>query len=179
MTRVLKNIQTLKKMLVLETDIIRQVVNKNKSCLYAGYPGLISEFGQPFLDKTKSPFMGTPRECYKNCFEALFCFKDFIYCEGYACSDKTAVLTPHAWLLNRDFQVIEPTWDKKLTQNIAYFGIGFSRSYVFESVNQNQEYGILENYYRNDFKLLRDGFPKDALYFCPSSHKDILSPEDV
>jgi hypothetical protein len=59
--------------------------------------------------------------------------------------------------------VIDPTWRDEAC-GATYFGIVFDDEYVLEMGEKNEKYGILENYDMNQYKLMIEGFPPNALH---------------
>lgn len=135
-------------------------INKNSDILYKGVDNLVLAYGQPFIKQIKSPFQGEPKSCFKNCYQALYDFPKLSYCEGFAISN-LGIPIIHAWLVNDNLEVIDPTWIGERFQNSAYFGIVFTEDFVLEIVNKTRSYGILDSDYM--IELQRQGFPPHAL----------------
>ncbi|MBD2629653.1 hypothetical protein [Trichormus variabilis] len=136
--------------------------NKNPDFLYKSVDSLVLAYGQPFTKQIKSPFKGEPKSCFKNCYQALYDFSKLNYCEGFAISN-LGIPIIHAWLVNDNLEVIDPTWTGDRFQNCAYFGIVFTEDFVLEMTEKTEKYGILESDYLMDYQLQRQGFPPHAL----------------
>lgn len=81
---------------------------------------------------------GVMKECFKNCYELMHL--NLTYCEGWATTGILPVL--HAWLLDPDGRVIDPTWEVGL----EYFGVEFPAEYVIGTVLARGAYGVIDNY---------------------------------
>lgn len=141
--------------------------NLNESCLfrYKSIQRLILGFGKPFLKKAKQTILsGEPKQCFKNCYQALWQHPEFSYCEGFAIQDDIPIALSHAWLVNDNMEVVDPTWTKKASAEVAYFGVVFSRRFVMETAAKTNCYGILDSDYSNQHQLKREGFPQSALH---------------
>ncbi len=56
--------------------------------------------------------------------------KQFYYVEGYACDLELPIPLHHAWLVNSEGEVFDPTWSD--AEQCVYFGMKFKTSYVQE-----------------------------------------------
>jgi hypothetical protein len=89
-----------------------------------------------------------------------------IYVEGYAVSRTTPIAIHHAWVVDRDGMVIDPTWSDP--QDCTYFGVPFSRDYVRACVLQSKKIVSLLDNYEDRWALLQGGVDLDyALYQSP------------
>lgn len=104
---------------------------------------------------------GVPRACYHNCQTLLFADmrrvkpQGFVYVEGYACSAAVGFpfVTEHAWLVDRDGRVIDPTWDDP--EHSAYFGVPFKSDYVREVAKECGRCSLIDNF-RSRWELVRN-----------------------
>lgn len=132
---------------------------------------LVLENGLPFLKTLKpSPFKGEPKSCYQNCTSALWKYPELSYCEGLAISKEVSITIAHAWLIDDNSQVIDPTWNEDYTES-TYFGVVFTKEFVKKIALKTKCYGILDNYRVDKHLLLQEGFPKGALH--PRFHFDL------
>lgn len=101
------------------------------------------------------------RQCFSNAQKLLFKKPgEYTYVEGYACSGSLAVQLPmhHAWVVDDEGNVIDPTWDDD--QRSAYFGVPFKTSYVLEKFRSAKQVSSLLDNFEDKWSLLRD--PKEA-----------------
>jgi hypothetical protein len=131
---------------------------------------LILDNGKPFTNRIlPSPFRGKVKQCYKNCFDMLWKPQDAYYCEGYAIADGLDLAIAHAWLIDDEMRVIDPTWDDD-SVGATYFGVVFNQEHVFEIGKIAKYYGILDYMYENH--LIHHGFPSQALH--PKFHPQFM-----
>jgi hypothetical protein len=158
--------KSLKKFL---SEMVQIRGNAPKGITYNSIEDLILQEGE-FFEPPKSGDelpegckRGPAKECFSNAFQNRYKAEDLIYTEGYATSD---VLEGfgflHAWLTTPDGKVIDPTW--KPGQGTAYFGVRLNNDFVTERTLATETYGILANDWLNDSDLLKNGFPKDAIW---------------
>jgi len=85
------------------------------------------------------------------------------------------IILSHAWLVNDNMEVIDPTWVEEMSVEVAYFGVVFTKKFVMETAAKTKCYGILDTDYLNRHQLKREGFPQGALLhkfhpeFCKSN----------
>jgi hypothetical protein len=73
-----------------------------------------------------------PKQCFYNARQLVRRSKALKYCEGIACRPDLALPVHHAWAVDTDHRVIDPTWDKPET--CEYLGIIFDRCYLTRSL---------------------------------------------
>lgn len=76
---------------------------------------------------------GTPKECFQNCLN-IADGETLIYCEGYGMRPELMVLIHHAWCIDEDERVVDPTWDRP--EECQYFGVDFQTHYIWEVANK-------------------------------------------
>lgn len=81
---------------------------------------------------------GRRGQCYKNAALMALERRELTYVEGLA----TVVGVPlsHAWLVDGEGQVIDPTWG----DGAGYFGVAFSTEYLLRCITKNGRYGLLD-----------------------------------
>lgn len=110
--------------------------------LYSGEADFLLRHGQVFPVRAMPPDvpMGLPRRCFSNAAELALRERDrFLYCEGYALA---VIPTAHAWCLDRDGFVVDPTWPA----GEQYWGVAFRADYLYRTLLQNRQTGLLMNY---------------------------------
>ncbi|MBD6620543.1 hypothetical protein FNW02_33410 [Komarekiella sp. 'clone 1'] len=163
------NLDRLLAILKEQADLIDKL-NTRSDFRYKSTQRLVLEYGQPFITKVKSPFKGQPKSCFENCLKGLLRYPNLNYCEGFAISDNVDIAVSHAWLVNNNGELIDPTWGVgKRFKGSTYFGVVFNDDFVREIAQKTKCYGILDNDYMNEHKLVRAGFPAHALH--PQFHQ--------
>lgn len=146
-----------------EADAMDRIYARRDDLRYRSIQALVLDYGKPFRDRIlPSPFRGESGLCYQNCFERLLLHGDYHYCEGYAIDDYLNLAIAHAWLVNDMGEVIDPTWRDDST-GATYFGVVFDGEYVLKMGENNERYGIFEDY-MNVRKLMMEGLPPHALH---------------
>ena len=82
------------------------------------------------------------RECFANSIEALEPGQQ--YCEGYATLKGLDVPMEHAWILDEDGQIIDPTWP----DGGHYFGVALKENFVREMIAMTRHFGAFGSAYR-------------------------------
>ncbi len=168
------NLERLLERIKEQAELIEKI-NQSSDFRYKSTQALVLEYGQPFTKKVKSPFKGKIKSCFENCFQALFKYPKFQYCEGFAIDDELPLAVSHAWLINEKGEAIDPTWIGEQYKGSVYFGVVFNTQFVFEFARKIKHYGILDSDYMNDHQLQREGFPPHALH--PVFHSSVNVPE--
>lgn len=94
----------------------------------------------------------TPRMCFKNAFTLATSHHNFTYCEGFALRIDMPLLIHHAWVIDQDDEVVEPTWDPLATD--SYFGIAFELPDVCRIALETRHYSLM--YTRQGQQLLKE-----------------------
>ncbi|KXO73011.1 hypothetical protein AYJ56_17665 [Brucella anthropi] len=98
--------------------------------------------------------------------------KQFCYVEGYACDLELPIPLHHAWLVNSEGEVFDPTWSD--AEQCVYFGMKFKTSYVQERFSaRGDQFDSLLLDVLNGHAILRDDkFRQRALgtTVMPRSH---------
>lgn len=150
-------------------------LNTRSDFRYKSTQRLVLDYGKPFVTKVNPPFKGQPKSCFETCLKALINLPKLNYCEGFAISDDVDIAVSHAWLVNNDGELIDPTWIGERFKGSAYFGVVFNNDFVVEVAQKIRRYGILDNDYMNEHKLGREGLPSHALH--PIFHSSVSLPE--
>jgi hypothetical protein len=93
---------------------------------------------------------GRTKECFKNAFCLAEYNPDLSYVEGYATFFNLGFPVLHAWCVDKQGNVYDPTW-KKLGDE--YFGVVFELSFVRETIFARKKFGVIDNREMN-FPLL-------------------------
>lgn len=163
-----KNLERLLKNLKAEADISDDIY-KNHSFGYKSNQRLVLKYGLPFLEiAAHVPLIGELGQCFENSLELLTTHPELHYTEGFANDDDMIFAVPHAWLIDDEGRVFDPTWASRGYLNSAYFGIVLTTEFVMEIVEKTNYCGILETDHLNNYQLKRNGFPPHALH--PNFH---------
>lgn len=88
--------------------------------------------------------------CHQNAYNiASNNSKEYFYCEGYATTNNFVCL--HAWVVNKELEVIDPTWK----DGINYYGIIFRFPYVADSMTKARKFISIIDNYENNYSLLK------------------------
>ena len=158
------NLEYLLVILKEQAELIENINTRN-SFRYKSNYRLILETGKPFLNRIETPpFKGKPKSCFENCLQGLWNYPELHYCEGFAVTDNVSLAASHAWLLNDNSEVVDPTWTGEMFTGCTYFGVVFNTDFVVSFAAKTKRYGILENDYMNKHQFLQEGFPEGALH---------------
>ena len=110
---------------------------------YYNLDDFVLKNGIPFISQKlpKGYKRGIVKECYTNAYR-LAIDEDLVYVEGYAYSGLIPVL--HAWCLDKDDKVIDPTWENP--EDCGYFGIPIDEKYLIGTVMAKGTYGVIDNW---------------------------------
>ena len=135
---------------------------------YRGFEELVLECGTVMEPKPlpKNIKRGQPRLCYANCQQLALKNRSLTYVEGYAMAQGVSIPLQHAWLLDANGYVIDPTWE---TPGCYYLGIAFRTAWVKSIWNSRKQKGrtdelsILQGNHLEEFSIFKQGFPAEAL----------------
>lgn len=103
---------------------------------------------------------GTLGLCYQNAYQTCEynSQKELEYVEGFAKPSSLPFPIAHAWAVDKDGNVVDPTWDRlrKKGDTIDYFGVRIPMKTVRSTIFARERYGVLHNP-EQGFPLLRDG----------------------
>lgn len=125
---------------------------------FSGVAGLLVEFGKPYTDFALEHDLirrGELGECYANAGRMAMDNRRLRYVEGYAVPATVAFPMMHAWLIDDDDKIIDPTWDNAR----AYFGVVIPRDIYSELLMRTGYWGVLDNLWldRDAVGILREG----------------------
>lgn len=88
--------------------------------------------GKQFLKKGKvnKKYYGKMKMCYKNAFLLLITHRDLFYCEGFATFAGLSLPVFHAWCVDKNGKVYDPTWK----DGGDYYGVVFDTKFAFSKI---------------------------------------------
>lgn len=125
---------------------------------YGSYYELILREGKQYASPKRARPYGSgirkrkDRECYNNSVEVSVQY-DLTYVEGIAYRPGL-IPVEHAWCVDADDNVIDPTWSKP---GSAYIGVPMDTEAVWARVVEQKYYGIFASDWVNDFRCLKEG----------------------
>ena len=90
---------------------------------------------------------GPMRQCYKNATMLAVDRSEYFYVEGIA---RGVIPTMHAWCIDKDRNVIDPTWD----DGKEYYGVVFKEIYLLDHIAKYERCGLIDDY-QNEWPVLR------------------------
>lgn len=90
---------------------------------------------------------GKLKECFYNAANLIMAdllaprSRGLFYVEGYAFTPRLSMPIHHAWCVDRDGNVLDPTW--RDPEACAYFGIEMSPEELLEWLTESETYGVL------------------------------------
>jgi hypothetical protein len=134
------------------SDFVRGIRTLPPKFKYCCIEDFVLKNGKLFEISKIRPKYGEERFCFFNSYQ-LMIKEGYTYVEGFAMG---VIPVNHAWCLDADGRVIDPTWRPSLTrkfQGIAYIGVALDRSFVIETALQRKSYGVLDDW-EGGFPLL-------------------------
>lgn len=99
------------------------------------------------------------RQCFSNAYHLAARRRDLSYVEGFAVNATIPVL--HAWCIESDGGVVDPTWRITRYRAAAYFGVVLPLSLVDQAIRLSGHFGVLDDWH-NDRPLLQQPFTVEA-----------------
>lgn len=114
-----------------------------------GPAGALLRYGKTFEPADTNPVWltrGPAKQCFDNATQVLISRlaagdTTVRYAEGYAMDAELPIPMQHAWLVDADDQVVDPTWHDA-AENL-YFGIVFEASFVLDLLRIKKSAGVL------------------------------------
>lgn len=160
------------------TDFLQKQV-ETPTITQPGVAKLLLDHGKYYEadENTFSGPRGEPKMCYMNAGRAVIDDPSNTYVEGYV--DVDGVPIAHAWYLDKDGRVVDPTIRGVNATN--YFGIPFNSNYLMLSIMKNKYWGLLGEQSKKTLPALVSGreksFVRDSLSDF-TLYQNPLSPED-
>lgn len=121
---------------------------KPKGMKFMGQEDFVKQNGKAFTSQ-KYPskylnYRGEKKGCFTNAFNLAQRFSELTYVEGYGISNVVPLAIHHAFCVDAEGNVVDPTWDDQ--EDSTYFGVEFNQKYVVDTILRTKYYGILENW---------------------------------
>lgn len=84
---------------------------------------------------------GPKRQCFMNAGLLALSYPELTYVEGLALSATVPIPLSHAWVVDADGRVMDPTWDTP--EACQYFGLAFRTEYLLDSINDKKIWGVM------------------------------------
>jgi hypothetical protein len=132
---------------------------------YRGFDDLLLKEGDwnepPETKLPKGVRRGRPKQCYMNAYRLATRLPDeYTYVEGMAIPDVVSIPMGHAWCVDNNGKVVDPTWP---LPGKAYFGVHLSAEFIQRHSAKTGVYGVFGGYDKETIKLLQCGFPPMAV----------------
>jgi hypothetical protein len=133
--------------LVRHLELLAQYGEVTKFILDHG--SLMTEFSPQHAEFPRGP-MG---ECYSNAGRAASGTR-LRYVEGYAVPSTIPFPMMHAWLIDEEGRIIDPTWESAA----AYYGVVIPTATMWEILMRTEVWGIFDNLWldKEAFGILQD-----------------------
>jgi hypothetical protein len=147
-----------------------------------GAPALIQQFvlrnGREYAAaKYVGDYRGQPKLCFKNAFHLTADRAPenirLTYVEGYALRPALPVLIHHAWCVDEDGRVWDPTWTRP--EEAEYFGVPINLLVLVEELLRIKYHGILDTPVGPNFEFMKAFDPG----FGAVMEASIAATEDV
>ena len=116
------------------------------------------------------PEVCVERECFSNSLKIAalqYGTEDLTYVEGYAASGNVGIPVHHAWLVDKDGHVIDPTWQGE-RRGAVYVGIPFTADFIRKEAMRRGTDTIIDH----DFPYYEREIPKGVVADVPGLSVD-------
>jgi hypothetical protein len=95
----------------------------------------VLEHGEPFAAAPlPRPYpyrrFRAPRACFRNAGRLAMEHEELTYVEGYACDPSHGATIKHAWCVDPDKRVVDPTWRDASDRGVVYLAVRFPNEQV-------------------------------------------------
>lgn len=84
-----------------------------------------------------------PNHCFSNCTDLVMSGDGLTYCEGYVMFGEVPILIHHAWVVDENGRLIDPTLPED-DRDPTYFGIEIPPHILMRAVESEGTYGVLD-----------------------------------
>lgn len=124
---------------------------------YHAVENYVAAYGQEFKTQALPADVerGQLGECYKNATLLVVGRDDLTYAEGWAMKDPGGLAVMHAWAVDKNDKVIDPTIPDP--ENWHYFGVRYNRERYLGQIIKAKFYGVLGSHDKNVPAVIRTG----------------------
>ena len=83
---------------------------------------------------------GVPKSCFMNATHALLADGGLDYCEGVGFTPGLPFGFLHAWAVDADGNVVDPTWNEP--ERCRYYGVRYDRARYLKHIQRTGYYGV-------------------------------------
>lgn len=116
---------------------------------YTKYASLNSDGSNLVFDREVYP----RGACFRNAYGVAM-DSDWYYCEGFASTAKISLAIHHAWLINGEGEIYDPTWGHRDIE-FSYIGIPIENELLMDFALRFEHFGIFDGS-REAMNLVRD-----------------------
>ena len=166
-----EKLKTLRDHLQQISDMM-EAANLHNASLRGGKPSerpFSSQYDFVLKEGIECEYTGNPRpkgcgvrkmqdqQCFRNAhIVAMRLPERYAYVEGFALG---MIPVPHAWLIDMDGKVVDPTWNKETCAE--YIGVPLDLRYVNRIILSREVYGVVDNWEHDWPILVGDHTPDD------------------
>lgn len=105
----------------------------------------------------KEVVRGPKGECYANATQAMWHNPELglQFAEGFAYEPNTGLHYQHAWCVDRNGKVVDPTWDHP--EKCKYYGVVYDKKPYVAFITKTKYYGVLGNSFTNANRVMKRG----------------------
>ncbi len=134
---------------------------KGNNETYRSPESLVLNTGRPYYINKNSFLVkpGVARQCYRNSFYLMESNPELTYVEGYCHIGILPI--EHAWCVDKKGKVIDPTLvikENDVMNPCGYFGIPFTKEYVYFTALSTKVFGIISYTNRNLFDKKKEQY---------------------
>jgi hypothetical protein len=134
---------------------------KDTGMKYKGNYDMVLKEGSFFevQERPKKIKQGEMKQCYTNAGRLALDDDNYTYCEGFASTKQFGIPFAHAWCIDKQGKVVDPTWK----DGASYFGIKFSTDFLKQTILKTKTWGLIPDYPSKKYNPMKEGFSKDAI----------------
>jgi hypothetical protein len=123
---------------------VREIAQRNGAdpSQLLSFESIVLHLGRPWTAKRRPSCLRKMRDkmCYRNSWRVMIERPGLRYCEGYAMSAGLMIPVEHAWCVDQDDNVVDPTWREP--QHAAYYGVEIPEDVLGCSMSIRKVFGF-------------------------------------